>query len=207
MKRVTAPPGKEGAFRLEGPEAPSCPRPTGDDRQIRTDRVGRGRLLSRRLCPDESRVVRHRLQPSKIVAPPGLKCRATQELAGSTTAKFAGPGGGQGVFREWATFGKKDGVKLYYFSPESAQTPTRRSFSRLNKKSGTIAPMLGMDGTSPRPRRWPAATMSGSPVDKAKRALPSEGSVRSNPRDTSGCFLPTSAFPPATRFPMPISPN
>jgi hypothetical protein len=56
---------------------------------------------------------------SKIVAPPGLKCRATQELAGSTTAKFAGPGGGQGVFREWATFGKKDGVKLYYLGHET----------------------------------------------------------------------------------------
>jgi hypothetical protein len=59
---------------------------------------------------------------SKIVAPPGLKCRATQEMAGSNTAKFAGAGGAQGIFREWLTIGKKDGVKLYYLGHETIGT-------------------------------------------------------------------------------------
>ena len=40
---------------------------------------------------------------SKIVAPAGLKCRATQEYSGSSSAKFSAIGAGQGVFRGWAT--------------------------------------------------------------------------------------------------------
>lgn len=48
-----------------------------------------------------------------IVAPAGLKCRATQEYAGGT-GNIAGAGAG-GTFRRWATFGTVGGNKYYYY--------------------------------------------------------------------------------------------
>lgn len=56
---------------------------------------------------------------SKLVAPPGLRCRATQEMSGSSNAKFSGSGAGQGVFRNWLASGTRDGVKLYYLGYEA----------------------------------------------------------------------------------------
>ena len=49
---------------------------------------------------------------SKIAAPVGLKCRATQEASGST-GSISGAGAG-GMFRWWSVFGTLRGVKFYY---------------------------------------------------------------------------------------------
>jgi hypothetical protein len=50
---------------------------------------------------------------SKIEAPAGLKCRATNEINGSSEARFS-KGSGGGVFKNWSTYGTKDGTKLFY---------------------------------------------------------------------------------------------
>ena len=46
---------------------------------------------------------------SPIVAPAGLRCRATNEINGSSDARFS-KGSGGGIFKSWATYGTKDGV-------------------------------------------------------------------------------------------------
>ena len=52
---------------------------------------------------------------SKIITPPGLKCRATQEYAGGTGYWSAGPGG---TFRRWTTEGTLNGHKFFYHANE-----------------------------------------------------------------------------------------
>jgi hypothetical protein len=49
---------------------------------------------------------------SKIAAPAGLKCRATQEVSGSTS-NLSGAGAG-GMFRWWSASGTLGEIKLYY---------------------------------------------------------------------------------------------
>ncbi len=49
---------------------------------------------------------------SKIAAPAGLKCRATQEVSGST-GSISGAGAG-GMFRWWSASGTLGETKLYY---------------------------------------------------------------------------------------------
>jgi hypothetical protein len=54
---------------------------------------------------------------SKIAAPAGLKCRATQETSGGT-GNISGAGAG-GMFRRWSAFGTLRGVKFYYHLSEA----------------------------------------------------------------------------------------
>jgi hypothetical protein len=54
---------------------------------------------------------------SKIVAPAGLKCRATQEFTRSDSP-ISGANGG-GIFRRWVAFGVIGGNKLYYQAAEA----------------------------------------------------------------------------------------
>src|ERR1700742_1512420 len=63
---------------------------------------------------------------SKLVVPAGVRCRATQEWAGSRTADI---GGARGTHRQWAASGTVSGAKVWYFltealSPSSYQRAT-----------------------------------------------------------------------------------
>src|SRR5689334_6078122 len=85
---------------------------------------------------------------SKIVAPPGLRCRMTEEINGSSDARF----NGQGVFRNWATFGKKDGNKLYYLVYEGVGPQSyKQVFLTLEEEIKKRSPYAknGRDFTSP----------------------------------------------------------
>lgn len=94
---------------------------------------------------------------SKIVAPAGLRCRATQEFSGSSSAKFSAVGAGQGVFRGWATYGTKDGVRLYYSVGQGVTTNSNQSISYTLEQQAKSSPYAkdARDFT-------PAAAMSGS---------------------------------------------
>jgi hypothetical protein len=54
---------------------------------------------------------------TKIAAPAGLKCRATQETSGGI-GNISGAGAG-GMFRRWSAFGTLQGVKFYYHLSEA----------------------------------------------------------------------------------------
>jgi hypothetical protein len=54
---------------------------------------------------------------SKIAAPAGLKCRATQETSGGT-GNISGAGAG-GMFRWWSAFGTLREIKFYYHLSEA----------------------------------------------------------------------------------------
>ncbi|HTB39365.1 MAG TPA: hypothetical protein VK777_19910 [Reyranella sp.] len=54
---------------------------------------------------------------TKIAAPAGLKCRATQETSGGI-GNISGAGAG-GMFRRWSAFGTLHGAKLYYHLSEA----------------------------------------------------------------------------------------
>lgn len=90
---------------------------------------------------------------SRIIAPSGLRCRATQDYSGGQ-GKHARGGG---TFRRWATYGTLDGVKLYYHVTEatsiksaiaedasleagirsmSPQARTAKGFSEMTKRGG-----------------------------------------------------------------------
>ena len=93
---------------------------------------------------------------SKIVAPPGLKCRSTQLYAGSDS-KVAGAGAG-GQFQRWAAFGTAaDGNPVFYYASEAvdAQSWTRpnatleevvRGFSRAYKSSRNFTELAQVNG-------------------------------------------------------------
>jgi hypothetical protein len=53
---------------------------------------------------------------SRIAAPPGLKCRATQNYAGGQSGWDADAGG---TFRRWLALGDRDGVGLFYYLAEA----------------------------------------------------------------------------------------
>ncbi|MBS0219845.1 MAG: hypothetical protein JSR91_03800 [Proteobacteria bacterium] len=85
---------------------------------------------------------------SKIVAPSGLRCRMTEEINGSSDARF----NGQGVFRNWATFGKKGGNKLYYLVYEGIGPQSyKQVFLTLEEEIKKRSPYAkkGRDFTSP----------------------------------------------------------
>jgi hypothetical protein len=54
---------------------------------------------------------------SKLVAPTGLKCRATQEYSGGS--RLASGSGPNGISRDWAAFGTVNGNRFYYFGKEA----------------------------------------------------------------------------------------
>jgi len=90
---------------------------------------------------------------SPIIAPAGLRCRATNEVNGSSDARFS-KGSGGGIFKNWATFGKKDGVELYYMiydtiGPHSSKTV----FRQLDEEIRSLSPYAkgGKDFTPPAP--------------------------------------------------------
>jgi hypothetical protein len=93
---------------------------------------------------------------SPIVAPAGLRCRATNEINGSSDARFS-KGSGGGIFKSWATYGTKDGVKLYYLiydtiGPHSSKTVFRqldeeiKSLSQYAKGGKDFTPPAPMNG-------------------------------------------------------------
>lgn len=85
---------------------------------------------------------------SKIVTPSGLRCRVTNEMAGSNSGRFTG----QGVFRTWATFGKKGGNKLYYLVYEAVSSNSDKEvFMTLQDEIKGLSPYAkdGRDFTSP----------------------------------------------------------
>jgi hypothetical protein len=89
---------------------------------------------------------------SKLVVPPGLRCRATQEMAGSNSAKFAASGGMQGTFREWSAVGAKDGLKLYYIGHETIGSNAYKAvYLTLEEEIRTYSPYArdGRNFTSP----------------------------------------------------------
>jgi hypothetical protein len=53
---------------------------------------------------------------SRIAAPSGLKCRATQDYAGGHSGWEAGAGG---TFRRWTAFGAHGGAGLFYYLAEA----------------------------------------------------------------------------------------
>jgi hypothetical protein len=54
---------------------------------------------------------------SKLVTPAGLRCRSTQIYAGGS--RIASGSGPNGLSQDWATIGRLDGSKLYYFGKEA----------------------------------------------------------------------------------------
>ena len=85
---------------------------------------------------------------SKIVTPSGLKCRMTEEINGSRDGRF----NGQGVFRNWATLGKKCGRKLYYLAYEGIGPQSyKQVFLTLEEEIKERSPYAksGRDFTSP----------------------------------------------------------
>ena len=85
---------------------------------------------------------------SKIVTPSGLRCRATNEKAGSSNGRF----NGQGVFRTWATFGKRGGKKLYFLVYEAVSSESDKEvFMTLQDEITGLSPYAkaGRDFTSP----------------------------------------------------------
>ena len=74
---------------------------------------------------------------SKIIAPSGLKCRATQDYAGGQIQSS----NGQGTFRRWATAGTLNGVKLYYHVTEATgiKSSIRQDLS-LEKAIKSLSP-------------------------------------------------------------------
>ena len=100
---------------------------------VALDRFGTGSILSGAiLCPTihvaaQTTIVWSDINcsDSRIVVPGGLKCRATQEFAG-TNSRAGGVGG---VFRNWSAYGSLPGAKVYFLIYEavgrgSSQTPT-----------------------------------------------------------------------------------
>jgi hypothetical protein len=89
---------------------------------------------------------------SKIVAAPGLKCRATQVYADGSSEGFGG------MFRRWISFGTaSDGSQVHYFafeaaSPKSSIRPSAtlesvvRGFSRSFQATKDFTPLAQISG-------------------------------------------------------------
>jgi hypothetical protein len=95
---------------------------------------------------------------SKIVVPAGFKCRATQEYYGGQGTAFSGAGG---MFREWTASATLNNVRLFYLLHEGiagrsnvvTTEPLEERIKQLSRKA---------DKNFSPPRRWLAATMSGT---------------------------------------------
>jgi hypothetical protein len=93
---------------------------------------------------------------TKIVAPAGLKCRATQLVSGSDS-QLAGAGAG-GQFRRWTVFGTTgDGTRVFYYASEAAEPqswtrPTARleevvrGFNRDYQKASAFTELAPLNG-------------------------------------------------------------
>jgi hypothetical protein len=74
---------------------------------------------------------------SKIVAPAGLKCRATQEINGSSNGRF----NGGGIFKSWTAYGSVDGVKFYYHVSEGVGARSyKQIFLSLIEEAKSLSP-------------------------------------------------------------------
>lgn len=93
---------------------------------------------------------------TKIVAPAGLKCRATQIVSGSDS-QIAGAGAG-GQFRRWTAYGTiADGSRVFYYASEAAEPqswtrPTARledvvrGFNREYQKANAFTELAPLNG-------------------------------------------------------------
>jgi len=88
---------------------------------------------------------------SKIKAPAGLKCRATNDINGSSDARFS-KGSGGGVFKNWSAYGTQDGTKLYYMIYDTIGPHSSKSvFLSLDQEIRNLSPYAkgGKDFTQP----------------------------------------------------------
>jgi len=90
---------------------------------------------------------------SKLVAPAGLRCRATQEYSGGS--RVASGSGAGGISRDWAMIGTINGSKLYYFGKEA-----------LTSKS-SIFPYVLADGVKSLSPQGKGATGFSAPAQSA----------------------------------------
>jgi hypothetical protein len=93
---------------------------------------------------------------SRIIAPDGLKCRATQNYPGGSANDAAA--GDKAVFHAWSTYGTRDDVKLYYFLSEAMSPGT---FHHPTKSLAEIMVNRGAQGDDTKNFSRPRITIGG----------------------------------------------
>lgn len=77
---------------------------------------------------------------SKVVAAAGLKCRKSNDIAGSSSAKLSSKSG-QGLYQLWNVYGSKDGVRYFYQGDEGlGPQSSKRIYLSLEDEIKNISP-------------------------------------------------------------------